>query len=56
MTEWEKREKLWSAIDQLEGQRCLPAIRQARQMLVPWLRQHPDDYASLDVKHELAAA
>ncbi len=50
----EEREQLWSSIEQLERQRCLPAIRKARQMVCAWLKQHPDDYASLDVNQELA--
>ncbi len=48
-----ERERLWSTIEQLERQRCLPAIREARQMLIAWLKRHPDDYASLDVNQEL---
>ena len=49
----EEREQLWSSVEQLENQRCLPAIREARQMLLAWLKQYPDDYASLDVNQEL---
>lgn len=49
----EEREQLWFSVEQLERQRCLPAIREARQMLIAWLKQHPNDYASLDVNQEL---
>ena len=54
MTEHQEREQLWSLVSQLKRQRCLPAIREARQMLIAWLKQHPDDYATLDVNQELA--
>lgn len=49
----EERELLWLSVRQLKRQRCLPAIREARQLLLVWLKQHPDDYATLDVNHEL---
>ena len=50
----EEREQIWTSVRQLKRQRCLPAIRKARQMICAWLKQHPDDYASLDVNQELA--
>ena len=53
MTEYQEREQVWSAVEQLERQRCFPAIREARQLLIAWLKQHPNDYASLDVNQEL---
>ena len=49
----DQRDRLWSAIEQLERQRCLPAIREARQLVIAWLKQHPHDYASIDVNQEL---
>ncbi len=42
------REQLWSDIHQLQRQKTLPAIREARQMLRDWMKQHPDDYSSQD--------
>jgi len=54
-TEFEdQRDRLWSAIEQLERQRCLPAVRKARQMLRDWMGQHPDDYYSQDAGESLA--
>lgn len=47
------REQLWVSIRQLQRQKTLPAIRQARQMLRDWLKQHPDNYSSRDAGEEL---
>ena len=47
------REQLWSDIRQLKCRRTLPAIREARQMLRDWMKQHPDDYSSQDAGGEL---
>lgn len=50
----EEKEQLWATIRQLKRQRCLPAIREARQMLRSWMAEHPDDYSSQDAGEELA--
>ena len=42
------REQLWKTIRQLQHQRTLPAIRQARQLIRDWMQQHPDDYYTQD--------
>ncbi len=47
------KEQLWLSIRQLKRQKTLPAIRQARQMLRDWLKQHPDDHSSRDAGEEL---
>ena len=49
----EEREELWASVYQLKRLRCLPAIREARHMLIAWLKQHPQDYATREVHHEL---
>lgn len=53
MTEHQEKEQLWQTIDSLMATRQLGQVRQARQMLLVWLKQHPDDYASLDVNQDL---
>ncbi len=47
------REQLWSDIRQLKRRKSLPAIREARQMLRDWMKQHPDDHSSQDAGEEL---
>ena len=49
----EEKEHLWIAIRHLKRQRCLSAIREARQMLRDWIKQHPDDYYSQDAEESL---
>ena len=54
MSEFEAtREEFWLSIRQLKRQKTLLAIRQARQMLRDWMRQHPDDHSSQDAGEEL---
>lgn len=54
-TEFEdQRDHLWQKIDQLMAMKQLREVRQARQMLRDWMRQHPDDYYSQDGGEELA--
>jgi hypothetical protein len=48
------REQLWIAIRQLQRQKTLPAIRQARLLLREWMKQHPDDYYTQDAGESLA--
>ncbi len=50
----EEKARLWTTIRQLKRQRCLPAIREARQLLRNWMAEHPDDYSSQDAGEELA--
>jgi hypothetical protein len=50
----EEKEHLWITIRQLKSRHHLPAIRQARQLLRDWLRDHPEDLASRDAGEELA--
>lgn len=50
----EEKERLWANIRRLKRQRCLPAIREARQLLRAWMSEHPDDYSSQDAGEELA--
>ena len=47
------REPLWLSIRQLKRQKTLPAIRQARQMLRDWMKEHPDDHSRQDAGEEL---
>ncbi len=47
------RERLWLGIHQLKRKKTLPAIREARQMLRDWMKQHPDDYYSQDAGESL---
>ena len=44
---------LWLTIRRLKHQKTLPAIRQARQILLDWLQQHPGDHSSRDAGEEL---
>ena len=48
------KEQLWSDIRRLKRQKTLPAIREARQMLRDWMKEHPDDYSSQDAGESLA--
>jgi phage shock protein A len=48
------KEQLWSNIRQLKRQKTLPALREARQMLRDWMKQHPEDYSSQDAGESLA--
>ena len=47
------REQLWSDIRHLKRKKTLPDIREARQMLRDWMKEHPDDYSSQDAGEEL---
>lgn len=54
-TEFEdQRDHLWQKIDQLMAMKQLREVRQARQMLRDWMKQHPGDYYSQDGGEELA--
>ena len=54
MTKQQERKNLWIAIRQLKQQKTLTAVREARQMLRDWMKQHPDDYYSQDAGESLA--
>ena len=49
-----RKEELWSEIRLLKRQKTLTAIREARQMLREWMRQHPHDDYSQDAGESLA--
>lgn len=53
MQDNDSKEQLWLSIRQLKRQKTLPAIRQARQMLRDWMKEHPDDHSSQDAGGEL---
>lgn len=48
------KEELWISIRLLKRQKTLTAIREARQLLRDWMRQHPEDVSSQDAGEELA--
>ena len=48
------RECLWDAIHALKRKKTLHAMREARQLLRDWMKQHPDDYYSQDAGESLA--
>ena len=50
----DQQNELWRAIDRLTATRQLSQVKQARQLLLDWMRQHPDDYYSQDAGESLA--